>query len=269
MPFYENPRSKMKFRAGCKEFNWAIPVDMGESLAFQFPVRQGLATGYTWQLMDEDDNDLVSLASGSLLYTEDTDGNAWLSYHGDLAYLNELDCGVYSFRVNTPRNVTLAYSEQFRVMNIGERERAYKLTFSHDTDIDGIIYQGGYEQKVWLLDCVFDTPEIVEQTDNATDGDAVEVLTFQSIQRREVLRFPYFPDYWQGVFHRLRKMDNLTIEKLETAQSWDIAESALAFTTEEQDVCFKKGVLSFLGSTQVIGDCEENRELVYLNSVPT
>ena len=93
------------------------------------------------------------------------------------------------------------------------------------------------------------------------------MLTFQSVQTRSVLRFPYFPDYWHSVFPRLRMIDNLVITKLETNQAFDLADTGLAFATEEQDVCFKKGILSWIASTQVMVGCETNMDLVYLDNV--
>ena len=267
LPFYESRFSQMKFRAGCKEFNWAIPLDQGQSFAFQIPVDVAPIGDYTWQLLDSEGELHTSLLQSYLLYSEHSDGRAWITYEGGNPPIQNLDCGVYSIVIRNDRGSAVGYSEEFRVMNIGQRENAYKLTFSNDTDVDGIIYQGGYVQKLWLLDAIFDTPEVVEATENATDGDAIEVLTFQSVQTRSVLRFPYFPDYWHSVFPRLRMIDNLVITKLETNQAFDLADTGLAFATEEQDVCFKKGILSWIASTQVMVGCETNMDLVYLDNV--
>lgn len=267
LPFYTNILSQMKYRAGCKEFNWAIPVDKGSSLAFQIPVPKVTVGAFTWQLFTSDGVNLGSLDSSYLVYSEDENENAWITYKGFLPTLLTLDCGVYYFRLSR-RGVQFGFSEEFRVVDIGFRENAYKIVFNHNTDIDNIIYQGGYSQTVWLLDAIFDTPEVVEAVENVTDGDAVEVLTFQSVQTRDVLRFPYFPDYWQNVFPRLRMMDNVLVTKMLTAQVFTISGQGIAFSTEDQDVCFKKGVLSWIASTQVMGGCGENKTLVYLDNVP-
>lgn len=266
LPFYARKESKMRYRAGCKEFNWAIPVALGQSLPFQIPVIADTPPFvFDVVVLDENEEELAIVDTSFLLYSEDEDGNAWLTYKGDNSDLNAMECGVYSFKLENERG-GFAYSEDFRIMNFGQKENAYKLTFSNDTDIDGIIYQGGYEQKLWILDAIFDTPEVVEATENATDGDAIEVLTFQSVQTRDVLRFPYFPDFWHSVFPRLKMIDNLLIQKLQTSQLFDIADSGLAFTTEEQDMCFKKGVLSWIASTQVMVGCETNKVMVYLDN---
>lgn len=266
LPFYANRYSQMKFRAGCKEFNWAIPVAQGDSLPFQLPVDAAPIGDYTWQLLDSDGELIETLLQSYLLYSAHADGRAWITYEGGNPPIANLDCGVYSVVVRNARGSAVGYSEQFRITNIGQRENAYKLTFSNDTDVDGIIYQGGYTQKLWLLGAIFDTPEVVEATENATDGDAVEVLTFQSVQTRDVLRFPYFPDFWHSVFPRLRMIDNLSIQKLQTSEVFSLADRGLSFQTEEQDVCFKKGILSWIGSDQVMVGCETNLDLVYLDN---
>jgi hypothetical protein len=268
LPFYANKKSKMRYRAGCKEFNWAIPVDQGKSLSFQLPVDAALPGDYSMELLDENEDFHSSPVSDFLLYSEDADGNAWITVTANISFLTALDCGVYSIRILNDRGGAVAYSEDFRVMQIDQSELAYKIVFRNTTDIDGILYQGGYEQTVWILNAVFDTPDIVQPTENATDGDAIERLVFQSVQRREVLRFPYFPDFWQGVFHRFRMISNIYIVKLETSEAFDIADTGIDFATEEQDYCFKKGILSWISSTQVMVGCEENKEMVYLNNSP-
>lgn len=269
LPFYANKKSKLRYRPGCKEFNWAIPVNQGESLNFQTPIDLAPLSSYTFYVLDEDEAEIQILESAKLLYTQDLEDNAWVSYHGDSSILAALDCGVYSISIKDSRGRAIMYSEDFRVKNIDDREKAFKLTFSNTTDIDGIIYQGGYSQKAWLLGAVFDTPEIIEPIETATDGNAVEVPTFQSVQRREVLKFPYFPDYWHGVFQRLKMIDSVFIQKLETAEFFELTDTGINIETEDQDVCFKKGVLSWISSTQVTSGCEENKGLLYLNNVLT
>ena len=267
LPFYANIHSQMKYRAGCKEFNWAIPLNQGESIPFQLPCGQALPGDYTWQLLDSDGEIITSLLSSYLLYSEHEDGRAWLTYEGGNPPIQNLDCGVYSVVIRNAGIRFTAYSEQFRVTNIDQRERAYKFTFTNAKDVDGIIYQGGYTQKFWLLDCIFDTPEVVEVIENASDGDSVEVPTFQSVQVRSVLKFPYFPDYWHSIFPRFKMIDTLNMLKLETNESFALVDTGLSFATEEQDVCFKKGVLFWITSTQVMVGCETNEPMVYLDNI--
>lgn len=258
LPIYANIYSKMRYRCGCEEFNWAIPVDEGQSLSFQFPVTVGAVAWYI-QVMSEDGTALYSIPVG-LLYTASSDGeHAWVTYNGTNSVMNSLPCGKYYLEINDGElRGTTYYSEDFEVMNLTGRKNAYRFDFNNTTDIDGMVYQNGYTQKFWLLNAVFDTPEIVEPTNTATDGDGIEVLTFQSLQRRDVLRFPYFPDFWQGTMHRLKVHDNITITKMQTNEAWQLADRAMAFESERQDVCFSIGRLSWIGSTQVFTSCGEN-----------
>ena len=138
------------------------------------------------------------------------------------------------------------------------RKKAYKVTFKHSTDIDGLLYPTGYTQKFWITDAVFDTPAVVEPVTNVTDGNAVEVPVFQSVQRRDVLRFPNFPDFWQGTMQRLRTHDTISLFKMETGEVWTLGGRSLTVTTDEQDICFSLGIMSWIASTQVTSSCNEN-----------
>ncbi len=223
---------------------------------------------YTAYLLDENEDVIEAVPSSIMLYSQDIDGNAWLTYNGGLSYLQNLDCGVYSLKITTDRGRVVCWTEDFRVMNMNGLKNAYKIYFRNTTDVDGIVYQGSYYQNIWLLNAIFDTPDIVQPTENVTDGNVVEVLTFQSVQTRDVLKFPYMPDFWQGTLHRIRMMDTVTIKKMETGEVFDIAGRGIDLTSEEQDIVFKKGILSWISATQVTGGCEENKEMVYLNSSP-
>ena len=266
VPFYANIKSKMRYRAGCREFNWAIPVEQGKSPGMQFPVDAAPLGTYTMALLDENEDFVASPTSDYLLYSEDTEGNAWITIMPNIAFLTSLDCGIYSLKISADRSTTVAYSEDFRITNMTNKERAYRFEFYNDTDVDGIIYQGNYKQQFWLLNAIFDTPEIVEPSEAITNGDAVEVVVFQSVQRRDVLRFPNLPDFWQGVFNRLRMIGHFSITKLETGESWDLVGREFTVSSEEQDYCFRKGMFSWIASTQVMGGCEENKVMVMLNN---
>jgi hypothetical protein len=258
LPIYANIQSKMRYRCGCEEFNWAIPVDEGRSLAFQFPVPVGSIAWYI-RIMDWDGNEVYELEVG-LSYVESTDGeHAFVTYAGDNTIMNSLECGKYYLEIGEGvRGGVTYYTEDFEVMNLTGRKKAYRFDFSHSSDIDGILYQTGYTQTFWLLNAVFDKPEIVEPTSTVTDGDSIEVLAFQSVQRRDVLRFPYLPDYWQGTLHRLKGHRNVSITKMQTDETWSIGGKGIALVSDVQDVCFSVGALSWIGSTQVITSCGEN-----------
>lgn len=273
LPIYRNTTSsrnrlaKHRNKPSAGEFNWFIPVAYGESISLQFPVTPDWYSYTTWYLLDENEDILDTLDLSYLRYSEDANGNAWFSYFGNSPELNNLACGVYSFEFYNSGTGARYYSEDFRVMGLDGKKNAYRLTFYHSTEVDGILYQLGLQQQVWLLDAILDTPEIVQPTETITDGNAVEVLTFQSVQRREVLKFPYMPDFWQGTLHRVRMLDSVALRSLESGNDYDISGASIDFSSEDQDIVFKKGVLSWVSSTQVMGGCEENRELILTNVI--
>jgi hypothetical protein len=261
LPFYANIKSQMRYRCGCEHTQWAIPVAQGESLPFQLPVSIGLST-WNYTVHDESDAVVLTLAV-NFQYNQTADGSlAWVTYTGNNASLNALPCGTYYIKMARPDGRVIRYSEQFQVMPMAMRKKAYKVTFTNGNDIDGVLYQGGYTQKFWLLDGVFDTPQIAEPTTTLTDGNAVEVPVFQSVQRREVLRFPYFPDFWQGTMHRLKMHESVLLTKMETGEVWQLAGNFPTVTTDEQDTCFQLGSLAWVASTQVTLGCNVNYTLL-------
>lgn len=274
LPFYKNTiisRNKLakhRHKPSAGEFNWAIPVNMGESLSFQVPTTPAWFGYTTFYLLDENEDILDTISSGYLPFSQDADDNAWFTYVGNSPELNSLDCGLYSIMLENSETGEFLYSEDFRVMNLSGKKNAYSLEFYHESEVDGILYQLALQQKIWLLDAVFDTPEIVQPTESLTDGNAVEVLTFQSVQRREVLKFPYFPDFWQGTLHRIRMLSNVTITSMQSGNIYEIAGLGIDLTSEDQDIVFKKGVLSWISTTQTMNVCGDDRSLTVINQIP-
>lgn len=257
VPVYPNIDWQMRYQCGCKEFDWAIPVASNNVLPIQFPIVAALVNGWTFLIHGELS---VTSPSSSFISTVATaDGeHAWLTFSNyGSAIPSTCDTYYIEFR-NTALGSVSFFSERFRRYELNDKEKIYRLEFKNDTDVDGILYQTGYIQRAYLMGCVFDTPNVVEANENITDGDAVEVPTFQSIQRRAVLKFPYFPDFWQGVFHRLKMHSFVILTKEDTDELITINGKNIQFTTEEQDVCFTKGVLSWIESTQVMTNCSEN-----------
>lgn len=257
LPVYANIASQLSNRAGCEFTDWAIPVAEGDSLRVQVPVAVGVNT-WTFIIYNSDNTVYSSLILNYSYFATADNENAWISYNGGNSTLNGLPCGVYYIKMTASDRSASYVTEKFRVMSIANKKRAYRLDFYHSGDMDGIVYQFGFEQRMWILDGVFDTPEIVEPVSNITDGNAVEQPVFQSVQRREVLRFPYFPDFWQGSLHMLRMYDNVVLTKIETGETWQLAGQGLQLTTDPQDEIFSRGVLSWRSSTQVTAGCGTN-----------
>jgi hypothetical protein len=206
-----------------------------------------------------------ALDAALLLYSETEDGQAWISYHGDGSVFAARDCGDFYFQFFSTLGYSY-YSERIRILDVNDARNMYRLDFSHDKDVDGMLYQGGYSQKCWIRDGVFDTPDVVKPTEVLTDGNAVEVMVFQSVQVRDVLRFPYLPDFWHSVLHKLEMYDNVTLTNLDTGEVFDLSDKQIRFTAEEQDVCFDRAVLSWICSTQVMDGCEVDNSMLFLNN---
>lgn len=273
LPFYKNTvisrnkLAKLRYKPSAGEFNWAIPVNAGESLSFQVPTTPDWYGFTTFYLLDENEDILDTISSIYLPFSQDADDNAWFTYIGNSPELNSLDCGTYSILLENSETREFLYSEDFMVMNLSGKKNAYSLEFYHENEVDGILYQLGLQQKIWLVDAIFDTPEIVQPTESLTDGNAVEVLTFQSVQRREVLKFPYFADFWQGTLHRIRMLSNVTITSMQSGNVYEIAGLGIDLTSEDQDIVFKKGVLSWISTAQTMNVCGVDRTLTIVNQI--
>lgn len=259
VPVYNNTEWQLHNQCGCKEFDWAIPVASGESLDIQMPINTGALSGWTWTVFSDTGGYSPNTTNITTKITADS-SLAWLILE-DYQSLIPAGCNTYYIKLSNSVTREDFYTERFRVITYSSTKKLYKLTFSHSTDIDGILYQTGYEQKAWLEGCVWDTPNIVNNRETLTDGNAVEQPTFQGVQRRAVLKWPYLPDFWQGVLHRLEMHDSVVLTKVETGENIILNGNNPEFTTEDQDVCFRKGVLSWIESTQVITGCETNYTL--------
>lgn len=260
VPVYPNIDWQMRYQCGCEVFNWAIPVKRGSVLQIQIPVPPDMLTGWYYNIFGEDGTNydpMSSLTTGIEVQSTLDGTKAWLTLRNYSAVIPE-DCDTFYIRFDHADLRGEWYTELFRFFEFSEKEKIYKLTFYNSTDVDGILYQLGYIQSLWLMDAVWDVPEVVEGLENIVDGDAVDVPTFQSIQRRAVLKFPYFPDFWQGVFHRLKMHSSVTLTKEETAETIEINGKNIEFLVEDQDVCFTKGKLSWIESTQVMTNCNDN-----------
>lgn len=264
LPAYANINSQMQYRCGCETFEWAIPFDAPPS--FQVPVPAG--TQGQWDFYIHNGVDTGTPPISLLKYSETLDGSkAWIQYNGDGNVTNYVrvpsNC-TYWFRIKNRVTEQEIFFERWRHVNLGDTRKVYKLMFYNDVDIDGILYQANYSQTVLLLYGVFDTPDILENAEEETDGNTVERLVFQSVQRREVLRFPYFPDFWQGVFKRLAVHSYVSITKMGTGEVLEISGKEIGFESEAQDICFSKGALSWLASNQVGNFCETNNTMSIL-----
>lgn len=259
IPVYTNTASQMHNRCGCKEFDWAIPIAQDEQPNIQFPITPGISTTWVVQAIGESNTATIT----SSYYDIKTTSDGLLSWFIMADWFEALPsgCDTYYFKFTNADIRGAYYSERFRQVNFNQSEKIYKLTFSNSVDIDGILYQTGYSQKLWLEHAVFDTPEMEDITETEPDGDSVERVVFQSVQRREVLRFPYVPDFWQGVLQRLRSHDTITIEKIATSQTFMLSGQDVQFESEVQDVCFSIGQISWLSSVQVGSSCENNYTL--------
>lgn len=260
VPVYPNLDWQMHLQCGCEAFDWAMPVPFGSVMPIQFPIPVAATSGWTWTLRGE----LASQApTASFLTVKQTlDGTkAWVILDGYQSAI-PADCDTYYIQfTNSTRGITY-YSERFRYIDFTNKKKIYKLEFYNSTDVDGILYQTGYRQRIWLQNCVWDTPELIDNNENLTDGNAVEVLTFQSVQRRAVLAFPYLPDFWQGALHRIRMHDSVTLTKLQTNEPIVLNGNNPELAVDDQDICFKKGRLSWIESTQVLKGCETDYVLV-------
>lgn len=268
LPVYTNLQSQHCYQTGCEAFNWAIPFDATPT--FQFPVQTGANGQWTWEVHTSDGSSFV-LEDHLLKYSQNTaNTKAWLQYDGDGQVLGNVaapsDC-IYWFKIRH-NSGTEYFTERFKVLNLNDGIKTnYKLQFYNSVDLGGILYQGGYVQHVLLTKAVFDTPETVENNETEVNGNAVEVLSFQSLQKRLILKFPYFPDFWQGVFQRLKTHNNVTLTRMDTDENYTLNGNNIEFGTEEQDECFRIGVLSWTDTVRVTNFCEENEPMSILNNV--
>lgn len=252
---YPVAEAQMVNQCGCEESSWVIPLNSPPTV--QFPVPSFTLNDWTWEIW-EDGAMFSAMAANRLDYIQEgvTD-NAWVQFKGDGAWPEVPNrCKPQHLRFYRDGEL-YAVSERFQIIQTNDPRKVYRLDFSNTKDLDGVVYQVGYSQHVLLLEAVFDTPEVNEPIETETDGNAVEYVTFQSIQRREVLRFPFYPDFWQGLFERLKMHDNVKLTKVATGEIYTLNGKDIAFESEVQDDCFSIGALSWRESNMVTTGCEK------------
>lgn len=264
IPVYANVNSQLCHTDGQRDAGWVIPLSQAPTV--QFPVSTGQnKDNFVWQLWS--DTALVATLPTSMIdYLEDRNNDrAWLQYVGD-GNLQSYDqkCGVRHFRFYLSGEL-IGVSERWKIYTLGDKRKIYKLTFLNSKDLGGVIYQAGYSQHVLLMNAIFDTPEVVEEIEAETDVDNVETVRFQAVKKRLVLKFPYYPDFWFGVFERIASHDYVRLEKMETSEVWDISTARIEVSTEEQDEHFRKGVLRFDEWAVSSNACEQNISPIYVN----
>jgi len=267
LPFYLCREHQLCFRPGCREFDWAIPINQtGGFISFQIPLTAAtVPLAFSGEIYNADTNTVVGgIPAASLMYSRTFQGSNWITFFPDYS-IPGMPCGNYYIKLNSGTG-TFYYSEVFRIVDMfNDKRRIFKLSFTSTADESGgILWNGGYEQELWLMGAVLDTPEVNEVVETATDGDGFEVKVFKSVHRREVLRFPFMPDFWQGLFNGMSQLD-VSLQDYENQITIKLED--VGFESDDQDYCFARGKLSWQSNFQTFLGCEPDLSFEVLNNV--
>lgn len=135
-----------------------------------------------------------------------------------------------------------------------------KITFSHDTDTEAVIYSTGYEQWVYL-EAFMDFPEAAVENETQIDGNGQLRILSSNTKERTVFEFPHVPDFWIGVFGYLPFMSTAQISYDELADTNTMEEIEFAYRKQE-DGYYSLGRISYRAQQYFDQSCDAPYTLI-------
>lgn len=238
----KNQKSQTRFRNGCKEFPAAFfTVRKTQIPKFQIeiPALPALMAN-TWEIYDLEDNSVVTLDPNDLYIYETSDLRYFVEFRGEVGSGSNI-CGFYQMKINLPTHGDY-WSEVFRLVEFEDTDDWWRLTVSHSSDFDDVMYQAGHEQDFYFK-AYFDQPEIVLNKKTIVNGQQTETTTLLNTKERTVLQIPNLIDSVIPAWNRLEKHDTIALNRLFTDETYNLQQ--VLFTSKELNDCFQIGTLSF------------------------
>lgn len=243
-PFFSNS-FKQAFRqvTAVGEPITGLIADDNQLIPFQIRFQSG-PNPPSWAIVNIITGQRISLPAN--LLTKTNTGNIDICTYngGDIG--QTLTCGDYYY-VELTCNGSDVFSEVFRIeltggAIIGNNFSIVLLEWFNSTDLDGIRYQDGYHQKIYLKS-YFDRGFIERAESVISDGYGNEVVT--ESKTTEKIKFESFPIHEQQLlaYQLIRDCDNIQVRDI--VRSEIVNASDFQFSYEPIGNSYYKGIFTF------------------------
>jgi hypothetical protein len=258
LPFYTRKSDQWVNKYGHNRFG--ILAQRTKLIPFQV-YTNGIPTTFSFEIYDTSDT-LAHTISVSKIdeHCQDTT-RKWFTYNST-TLSTTLDCGWYYIKATF--DGTSYYSEVLHVVEDSQLQGVddmWKFKATHSADIGTLLYSEGYVQWAWL-ECLFDYPEILRDTETQINGSGNEILLSSVTTERGKFQSPRFIDHWRYIFKRFEDHDTLTL-RYDGAQAieYDLDEY-LFEPLEDADQLFTKGEISYKAKRYAFNGCSETLSVV-------
>lgn len=135
----------------------------------------------------------------------------------------------------------------------------WKVAGTNTNDKDGIIYQTGYTQEIWVRP-TFAPIEIVRTESPDVDGEGNEVIGNARTVEKWKFEAPSLPDYVLFPLTIFRDLDTVTLTGVTIDD--EITMTNYDFDNDLDGACLNVGLFSFDNAIEVFSGCDEDKSSI-------